>query len=581
MREPRVEDHGVIGDGRSAALVARDGSVTWLCWPTFDSPALFASLGSARPGRATLGASADASAARGGRFRVAPVRPLRSFRRYVERTNVLDGWFDARAGTLRVRDAMTIAPPGRAAGLSPEHELLRIATCVRGEVDVAVEVDLRGSGGRAGDALRRAGALGLRAEVGRGAVALRSEVPLEVGGDGVARGRAALRAGQEVAVSLSYEEEAPAPLPLLGAAAAERMAGTVEAWRAVARGIAYAGPHRDAVVRSALALALVVFAPSGAVVAAASAPGRAQPGGDRSGALRDAALTARALHGLGLRAEAERFVARVLDAPRPRDLEGCAEVVGAAAEGARRGGRLDADAQDRVRALGDAVASRWRDPDAGGGGAPGRLRTHAVAMGWVALARLVELSRLGLVRRVRIDACEREMAAMREAVERDGFDPALGSYVAELGGHRVEAALLRLAGAGYAPAVSPRMRGTWRAIRARLDAGHGLLHRDEPGRSAGEGAPAACGFWAVELLARGGGTLAEAAGRLRDLLAFENDLGLLAEGIDPDGGEPLGGFPHAAAHVGLVSAALAVAERARGETAGRSPALPWEPGAWP
>jgi GH15 family glucan-1,4-alpha-glucosidase len=219
------------------------------------------------------------------------------------------------------------------------------------------------------------------------------------------------------------------------------------------------------------------------------------------------------------------------------------------------------------------VCERWEQPDSGiwEPREPPRQRTHSLVLAWTALDRLLELHRVGAVRRVSAERCERNRAMLRDRVEREGWSAALGSYVADLGGERVDSALLLLPWYGYLDAAAPRMRATWRRIHERLGAGPGLLYRYEPSREVGEGAFGICSFWAAEYLARGGSSLADARAWFESALAHANGVGLFGEEIDPRDGAALGNFPQAFTHVGLVDAALAIARRAseeRGVTGG-------------
>ena len=146
MRAHSIASHAVLGDGRSAALVATDGTVDWLCWPTFDGPALFAAI---------------LDPDRGGGLRVGPVGPARATRRYLDDTHVLETRFSAAGGVLRLTDWMAL-PAERGRGLAPEHELLRVATCEEGEVEVELTAQLGRGFGAERSRLRHAGPLGVR-----------------------------------------------------------------------------------------------------------------------------------------------------------------------------------------------------------------------------------------------------------------------------------------------------------------------------------------------------------------------------------------------------------------------------------
>ena len=595
----RIEDHAIIGDGRSAALVDRAGAVTWLAWPRFDSPALCAAI---------------LDPTRGGYLRVGPAGRSDAARAYLQGTNVLATRFEAEGGSLQLVDFMALAGEQDLRRSSfPEHELLRVARCVGGAVEVEIEADLRPEFGAVRRTLRAAPDLGLRLERGRELVTLRATTPLTAGADGIARGRVRLREGESLTVSLAYDGEAPAVLPPLSEAPAA-LGRTVRAWREIVARVRYEGPWRDEVVRSVLALELLSYPPTGAIVAAPTTSLPERPRGQlnwdyRYCWLRDAALNVRALYGAGCTEAAEPFAAWLLHTTRltrPRlrvlydvygrtpgrerivpQLEGhrgawpvrvgnaaadqeqldvYGEVVDAVAQVVRRGARLDRDTQAMLRGFGEAVCRRWLVPDAGiwEPREPSRLRTHSLVLGWVALTRLLELHERAALR-VPAARFEAERDAIGRLVDARGYDPRLGSFVAHLDGHEVDSALLLLGWYGYADPASPRMRGTWRRIRERLSPGPGLLYRYEPSAAAGEGAFGICSAWAVEHLARGGGSIEEAMAWLDGLLARANDVGLFAEEIEPRTGAALGNFPQAFTHVGVINAVLTLDQRVRAE----------------
>ncbi len=593
----RIGDHAAIGDGRSAALVTREGAIDWLCWPRFDSPAVFARLLDSR----------------GGELTVRPVGAFKVTRRYLPDTNVLETRFDSRAAALVLLDLMPLVDPAEGA-LVAEREILRIARCERGEVELEIVLDARPGFGREPRRWSDEGALGLQLRSGRELFVFRSEPRLPAAADGGVRARVLLRPGATARFSFSHALDAPAVLPPLGARAEDALERTIRRWRAWASQITYQGRFRDAVVRSALALKLLAHSPSGAIVAAATTSLPERPGGFlnwdyRYCWLRDASLTARALFGLGCHGEAEAFVGWLLHStrltrpalrvmydvygrapPRERglDLEGYAgsrpvrignaardqlqldvygEVVDAATQLVRQGVRLDRETGRMLAAVGDYVCRHWRDPDDGiwEPRSGRRQHTHSKVLCWAALDRLVGLHDRGHLVRARADDLARERAALREAIERAGYAEALRSYTQVFGGTEVDAALLQLPWYGYLPASAPRMRSTFARIERDLGARCGLLYRyrpQDPGWR--EGAFGICGFWAAEYLALGGGSAEEAESRIAAQLGYANDVGLFAEEVDPGTGDALGNFPQAFTHIGLVNACLSLANRLTG-----------------
>ncbi len=590
-----VGDHAIIGDCRAAALVDREGAIDWLCWPRFDSPSLFGALLDDRAGH----------------WRIAPVGAVRVERGYVGPTNVLRTRFLTPTGRLALYDLMPVASEaGKKSLLLPEHEILRIAACEAGEVEVAMSYAPRPGFGRDVPALRD-GPLGVRFELGAGAVVLRCEPRCTLDG-GTATTRFRLRAGEDTAFSLTLAHQWPGVLPPIGPNARQALERALRFWGDWSARCRYDGPAREAVLRSALALDLLVYAPSGAVVAAATTSLPEAAGGNRNWDyrycwLRDASLTARALLGLGFVDEARAFVSWLLQSTRltrPRlatlyDVHGNApprerpiawlsghrgarpvrvgnaaveqlqldvygEVVDAASRFAGAGGAFDRTTASMLRGFGEQVCRTWRSPDEGmWEPRSGRRRhTHSTVLCWTALDRLAGLARSGRLTRLPVDRIESCREEIRREVETRAWNGELESYVAEFGGSEVDASLLLLPWYGFARADSERMRATHDRIVSELDAGNGLLFRRREDRDRGEGAFGACGFWRAEMLALGG-RLDEAAELFERLCARSNDVGLFAEEADPASGAAIGNFPQAFTHVGLVNAALTLAERLR------------------
>jgi GH15 family glucan-1,4-alpha-glucosidase len=255
---PKIQDYAAIGDGRSVALVSSGGSVDWLCWPRFDSPSLFARL-------------LDPDV--GGSWAVAPTEPARVERHYLDGTNVLRTRFETATGIATLTDFMPAASEEeKERRLWPEHELVRWVECESGKVEVEVRFDPRPDYGRARVTLHDAGPLGIRLELGSILLTLLGDVRLAPAAGGGVAGRARLRAGESAAFSLTCAVEGPAVLAPLGDLVVEKLELTTDWWRRWTGRCRYDGPHRDAVVRSALALKLMIYAPSGAVVAARPRP---------------------------------------------------------------------------------------------------------------------------------------------------------------------------------------------------------------------------------------------------------------------------------------------------------------------
>jgi GH15 family glucan-1,4-alpha-glucosidase len=216
-----------------------------------------------------------------------------------------------------------------------------------------------------------------------------------------------------------------------------------------------------------------------------------------------------------------------------------------------------------LRRLGDFVCDHWREPDQGIWEPRDEPRhyTHSRVLCWVALDRLLGLHARGLLSRIPVERWQAERAAIRADVEAHGFHAGLGSYVQYFGGDTVDASLLLFAWYGFHDAADPRMRGTFALVRRRLETARGLYLRDERSYAKAEGAFGICSFLVADFLARGGGTVSEATQVVESMLAHANEVGLFGEEIDLATGRALGNFPQAYTHVGLINAALTIAQR--------------------
>lgn len=595
-----IEDYAVIGDCASAALIGKHGSIDWLCWPRFDSSSIFARILDAQDG---------------GYFQVRPVGDFRVDRRYLPRTNVLETTFTTDRGVLHLTDLMPVADREvYRRELWPTHEILRKIECVEGTVEIDVVCDPRLEYAQIDPALDDRGPHGFFYNYQGAVLVVRSELPLVLAsGRGALHSQILLQEGDRYFVSLTYDEGEPAVLPLLGTHAEKKIEWTVHYWRDWAAECEYEGPYRDAVVRSALTLKLMTFAPSGAIVAAPTTSLPEAIGGERNWDyrycwIRDAALTLRALYELGYEEEGRAFFSWLLHATRltaPRlsvlyDVHGNAdltehtlshlegyrqsppvrigngahdqlqldtygELVSAAYEFVRREHTLDGWHARLLRSLGDEVCKRWTEPDEGIWEVRSGRHHHTFskAMCWVALERLLSLHEADYLT-VPVDRYQAECDKIRTAVEEHGYNEEIESYVATFDGDRLDASLLLLPTYGYTEATAPRMKSTFLRHHEEL-AQNGLLYRyphgTNDGLSSKEGAFGICSFWDEEMFARLG-RLDEARENLDLTLSYANDLGLFAEEIDPDTGAFLGNFPQAFSHVGLINAAITI-ERVR------------------
>jgi len=585
-----IADYAAVGDGRTAALVASDGSIDWLCLPDLDSPS-------------TFGALLDAQA--GGRVELRPERTFESTRRYLPETNVLETTFSTADGTVRVTDAMAL-PTG---GLAPYREVVRRVEALSGRVPMRWRVEPRPKYGASVSVEQRDGVPVVTCERDALAVLGWGAGEPAVGG-GAIDGTFVVATGNEAQLALAAAHQEPLVFPTRDDVEA-RLRGTERFWRDWAAGREYDGPWRDAVLRSALALKLLVYAPSGAIAAAVTTSLPEAIGGERNWDYRfswprDSSFALRALLGLGCSREADAFFFWLLHATqltqpevhvlyrlngrpeadeqslrlagyrgsRPvrvgngaagqRQLDVYGEVLDAAAQVARATGKLDRDQGTRLAEIADHVCGIWREPDAG----IWEVRSDAAhftqskMMCAVALDRACSLADQGLLNGD-VARWRREQDKIREFVETRCYSERKQSYTRSAGEEQLDAALLLGVIARYDEPTAPRLVGTVDAVRRELADGQ-LVHRyvTEDGVPGEEGAFLACSFWLAEAYALQG-RIDEAAELMDELVGLANDVGLYAEEIHPTSGEFLGNFPQGLSHLGLINTAVAIQGAAR------------------
>jgi GH15 family glucan-1,4-alpha-glucosidase len=582
-----IEDYALIGDGRTAALVANDGAIDWLCLPNLDSPSVFGAL---------------LDAARGGSFELQPSIPFTAARRYIPGTNVLETTFTTGRGSVRVVDALTI-PDG---SLAPMRELVRWITGVSGTVPMRWRVSPRFRyaahpprcewRGRIPVATWAAEAIAIAAW-DAGAPAWRADAI-----------EAAFEVGEGAEAVLVMTSAYAEPLVIPGRPdVATRLRQTIEFWCRWSDARSVDGRWRDAVVRSALALKLMIFAPSGASVAAPTTSLPETIGGERNWDyrycwIRDSNFMIDALLRLGCFEEAQSLFwwfmqATALTQPivhvlyrldgglgvteRSLDLAGYRgsrpvrigngaveqtqhDIYGALFETAwlysRGTHSLDADTGRVLGRIADHVSDIWREPDSGiweVRNGPFHF-THSKVMCWVALDRAARLADAGEMPNAHAARWRQEASAIEAYVDRECWSDELRSYTRIAGSRDVDASLLMLPTVEFGGPRGERVRSTVDAVDRLLRDGDVVYrYRADDGLPGAEGAFLNCSFWLVSALARCG--RAEDAAALMDrLVARANDVGLYAEEIDPANGAFLGNFPQALVHLALVDAAMAL-----------------------
>jgi GH15 family glucan-1,4-alpha-glucosidase len=583
---PLIEDHALIGDMRTAALVTMGGAIDWLCFPAFDSDACFASL---------LGA------AKNGHWTIAPTVPVREVqRRYRKNTLILETDFITEKGTIRLIDFM---PPRQ----GREHsQVCRSVHCIQGSVPVRSELSPRLAFGRAiprtlpvdGATKMFAGpdALYLRGGSTEGPPSLVAEF--------------LLHEGEQIAYSLSYGASYEEPPHVEEVAQAERTAE--EFWTRWCSTLKLPALYRDLVVRSLITLKACIYGPTGGIVAAPTSSLPETPGGVRNWDyrfcwLRDGALSLRSLIFAGLREEAQAFLEWMLRAiagdPAQVQImygirgerrlsevelawldgyEGAKPVrVGNAAYDQRQldvygevamviyeaSQRFDSHRPDAVRSLLNIarhVSKVWHLPDRGiwEMRGPERSFTASKVAAWTALDRAIRYTEEQGMKEP-VDDLRTMRQIIFDEVCHEGFNSKLNTFTQYYGGTSLDASLLFIPLSGFLPATDARVIGTIEAVEREL-LQDGLLLRFRPesdidGLSGEEGVFLACSFWLAGVYQMMGRK--EDARRMFDRAAStRNDLGLLAEEYDPKNQRQLGNFPQAFSHFALVNAAFALAE---------------------
>jgi GH15 family glucan-1,4-alpha-glucosidase len=579
----RIEDYALIGDCESAALVGRDGSIDWLCWPRFDSDACFAAL---------LGTNEH------GRWRIAPRDTEAGVtRRYHGNTLILETCFECSEGAVTLIDFMPLR--------APHPNIVRMVRGERGNVAMCAELVLRFGLGADVPWVSKLADDTLRAIAGPDMVILRTPAPL-VGKDLKTLSEFTVAAGEIVPFVLTYGPSHLAPPDPLAIQSA--FDETDRFWNEWATKCNLPGHCSEPVIRSLVTLKALTYWPTGGIVAAPTTSLPERIGGVRNWDyrfcwLRDATLTLLALMNAGYTDEAQAWREWLLRAVAgsPQQLQimyGIAgerrltewEVpwlpgyqqsapvrIGNAAYGQLQ---LDVfgeamDALHHARCLGLAASESgwavqsallshlediWQQPDEGiweVRGGP-QCFTYSKVMAWVAFDRAIKSAeQFGLEGPV--EHWRKLAAHIHRDVCKRGFDRELGSFVQSYGSKQLDASLLLLPAVGFLPGDDARVRGTVEAIEQHLMR-DGLVLRyhtaeTSDGLPPGEGVFLACSFWLVDAYILDG-RVDEAIELFDRLIALRNDVGLLSEQYDPKAGRLIGNFPQAFTHIALVNSAF-------------------------
>jgi GH15 family glucan-1,4-alpha-glucosidase len=580
----RIEDYCLIGDLETAALVSREGSIDWLCWPTFSSGACFAAL---------LGTRDH------GFWQIAPAGKVKTIRRqYEAHTLVLETTFETKDGEVCLIDFM---PPRE----SHSH-VVRIVRGIRGRVAMQMDLAIRFDYGRTIPWVTSTDHE-LRAIAGDDMATLRTKAPLH--GEGMTtRSEFTVCKGEMMSFTLTNSsslDKAPPILPVEKA-----LARTQRYWKQWSRENKYKGPYAEAVERSLIMLKAMTYRPSGGIVAAVTTSLPEKIGGPRNWDyrycwLRDTAFTLRVLmlagyvdeavewrkwllravagapdqvqtiYGIGGERQIVEWVADWLPgyegslpvrignaAVNQFQLDVFGEVSVALARTPRAGKDIRVSATAVQAALINHLCTVWQEPDEGiweTRGVPKHF-THSKVMAWVALDSAITHHELydggGDVKRWKKN---RDM--IHKEVCEKGFNKKINSFVQAYGSKALDASCLQIVLAGFLPPEDPRIRGTVEAIEKYLMKG-GLVQRynttkSRDGVGGGEGAFLACSFWLVSNLWLIG-RHADATAMFERLLALRNDVGLLSEEYDPIEKRLVGNFPQALSHIALIHSAFAM-----------------------
>ncbi|MHB8687738.1 MAG: glycoside hydrolase family 15 protein [Candidatus Dormibacteraceae bacterium] len=599
-----IAGYGIIGDCRSVALVGVDGSIDWCCLPRADSPSLFARLLDARSG---------------GFWEIAPEGKFSSEQRYADKTNILMTIFETENGRAEVTDFMPVDERSIEEHARPHDRprLVRVVTGLAGTVRFRNRVDMRPDYAQRSDPLESHGGR-LHGDAAGHHLCLSGTIPVsgreqefEVG------------PGQTVAFGLTVNEPNRCGT---GVGSVEEVRTSLrqsrEFWWIWANRCTYTGPFQDHVIRSALLLKLMTYAPTGALIAAPTTSLPEWIGGRRNWDyrftwMRDASFTLYAFFQLGYDNEAHAFMdwlARLTlgrniqnlhtvdgePGPPERELDhldgyrgsrpvrignGAAnqlqldvygELLDCAFIYARRGGNISSQLWTELSHIADLAAARWQERDASIWEVRGENQefTYSKVMCWVALDRALKIARrLGLPGDTQ--RWEDARRTIHVAVTTRGWSDRLGSFTQAFGNDALDAAALRLTQVGFLEHGDDRLRSTINAVDKQLSVGPLVrrydVKRTKDGLTGGEGTFVMCAFWLADALANVG-ELEEAERRFERLLSFSSPLGLLSEEVDPRTGVLLGNYPQAFSHLALVAAAVniererhhALGQRARG-----------------
>ena len=596
MTYKQIDDYGLIGDMHGSALVSSDGSIDWCCMPRFDSPALF---------------SRTLDSYKGGFYKLAPAKFSSSIRRYLPNTNVLETSFTTSTSTGVLIDFMPVhrhvIMSRESLEVTDSQRVVRILHCTKGRLDFEMDCYPKFDYGTIVPHASLSSPTTGMAHGGSEEVSVYCSSQLTVVNDGF-RSRGVIFEGEKIystvsnQVSFSRRSE-----PLTPAELDEELADTTAFWEDWAAQCTFQGEHREAVLRSALTLKALTYAPSGALVAAPTTSLPEVIGGERNWDyrytwIRDATFAIYALSIIGYTGEARAFKnwlewstsgrardlqvmyglggERRLTETKIPELEGYmnskpvrigngaydqfqldiyGEIMDSAHIFRKFGGAVDADYWEYLRRVVNFVIDHWREPDEGIWETRGG-RQHFVfskVMCWVAMDRAIKAA-TDLKLPGDIEAWEKVRDEICNDVMSKGYSQERQAFVQSYGSDNLDAANLMLPLVGFIPATDPMMRSTIKATQKELTNKQGFVYRYrkfDDGLNGSEGSFIICTFWLADNLIHLG-QIDEARVLLDSLLNCANDLGLLSEEYDSATGNMLGNFPQAFSHLALINTAV-------------------------
>jgi GH15 family glucan-1,4-alpha-glucosidase len=595
-----IGEYGLIGNSYTAALVSSDGSIDWCCLPRFDSPSTFAAI---------------LDDEKGGKFHIKPRTSFESQQSYLPNTNILQTTFRTDTGTVTVIDFMPCYRTSRHK-LTKFDEIHRLVDCTVGQVPLEVVFEPRLDYAR-DNAQIEIYKYGVTARGRSDRLALSSTTPFTSDG-GKAIGNFTLKKGESAQFILRYDTDQPKSPGIYGSR--RKLERTTAYWKEKAEGCVFSGPLREMMVRSYLTLHLMVYAPTGAIIAAPTTSLPEEIGGERNwdyryAWLRDASLTLNALFYLGHIEEALGFFnwlvtlcakcgaktqtlydidyehpihEQILDhlkgyrnSPPVRignaaydqlQLDVFGEVLEAAYNYLDMGGYISRRTWESLESFVDAACESWQLPDNGIWeirGGPYHF-THSKLMCWVAVDRGIKIAEeLGFGENIK--RWQDVAKDIRADILARGWNPEKRAFTQHYDTTALDASNLLMPLYGFLPVTDERISST--IERTIEELGHnGLLRRyrtdkTDDGLSGSEGEFLWCSFWLVRNLLRMG-KLEDATALYQRLLGYSNHLGLFPEMVDSVSGEARGNFPQALTHLAVITTGIELVHESEASKSG-------------